>query len=342
MKLWVKIFLVAIVIVVVVIGVGAVKVLGTRAFLGPRSRPLTARTYERTPQRLARGKYLVDGVLLCRACHSPHDWSKHDAPTPAGMDLSGQMLDDAGLPGRVVAPNLTPDAETGAGSWSDDALSRAIREGIGHDGRALFGVMPYATFHDHMSDEDLASVVVYLRSLPPVHHPLPKTQIAFPLNYIMRNWPAPLAAPVPDRTFSSPQQRGEFLVQYIGCPDCHTPVDTQHDALPGMDLAGGQFFDGPWGKVASANLTPDPSGIPYYDKALFIRTMRSGYVGSRQLNALMPWWIFRNMSDEELGSIFAYLKTIKPVSHHVDNSLPPTLCPIDGATHGGGEHNKKP
>ena len=77
-----------------------------------------------------------------------------------------------GLPGKVYAPNITPDAETGAGNWSDDQLARAIREGVGHDGRALFPLMPYPDFHS-MSDEDLASVIVYLRSLPPVHKPRP-------------------------------------------------------------------------------------------------------------------------------------------------------------------------
>ena len=71
-----------------------------------------------------------------------------------------------------MAPNLTPDPETGAGSWTDDQLARAMREGVGHDGRALFPIMPYQHYRN-MSDEDLASVVVYLRSLPPVHNQLP-------------------------------------------------------------------------------------------------------------------------------------------------------------------------
>ncbi len=56
----------------------------------------------------------------------------------------------------------------------------------------------------------------------------------------------------------------------------------------------------------------------------------------------MPWLVMRNMTDQDLTAIFAYLKTLKPVSHLVDNSLPPTLCPLDGAMHGGGDQNKKP
>ena len=78
--------------------------------------------------------------------------------------------------GHLVAPNLTPDPETGAGKWTDDMLARSIREGIGHDGRALFSLMPYHLFR-HLPDEDVASIVVYLRSLPPAKNPLPKTQL---------------------------------------------------------------------------------------------------------------------------------------------------------------------
>ena len=70
------------------------------------------------------------------------------------------------MPGRVFATNLTPDPETGLGAIPDDAVARAIREGVSHDGRALF-MMPWRDFR-HLSDEDVASVVVYLRTLAPV------------------------------------------------------------------------------------------------------------------------------------------------------------------------------
>jgi hypothetical protein len=95
------------------------------------------------------------------------------------------------------------------------------------------------------------------------------------------------------------------------------------------------------GHRPSANLTPDPSGIPYYDEAMFIRAMRTGRVGSRELNKAMPWSVLGNMTDQDLSSIFAYLKTLKPVHHRVDNSLHPTLCPVDGAMHGAGDQNRK-
>ena len=335
----VKIVLSILLIFLVVLTAVAVQLFGLRTFIGPRKRDLSARTFQSTPERLERGKYIATS-MGCLYCHSPHDWTKREEPILSGMEGAGQQLPYTDLPGRIVAPNLTPDKETGAGNWSDDALARAIREGIGHDGRALFPIMPYAHYRT-MPDEDLASVVVYLRSLPPVRNQLPKTEIIFPVKYFIRNAPQPITAPVPEPDLSTPVKRGAFLVNLIGCSDCHTPVDNHHNPIPGLEFSGGQIISLPSGKVASANLTPDPSGIPYYDEAMFIKVMRTGSVGARELNSAMPWMILGRMTDQDLAAMFAYLRTLKPISHHVDNSLPPTLCPLDNTMHGGGDQNKK-
>jgi len=339
MKFGWKRALLVVIVLIVVVGVAGVKVLGPRAFLGPRSRPLTSRTFEKTPARLQRGQYLANSIG-CLYCHSPHDWSKRDDPILPGMAGAGQKLPYGDLPGKVFAPNLTPDKESGIGNWTDDMLARAIREGIGHDGRALFGIMPFAHYRN-MPDEDLASIIVYLRTLQPVANPLPKTEIIFPVKYIMRNDPQPITSPVAPPDVSDPVKRGRFLVNLTGCADCHTPVDNHHIPIPGLDFSGGQVLQAPWGMVASANLTPDPSGIPYYDAAMFIKAMRTGTVGVRELNKTMPWSVVGNMTDEDLAGIFAYLKTLKPVRHRVDNSEPPTLCSLDGSLHGAGNQNKK-
>ena len=340
MRLWLKVVLGMVVLLIVLVGIAAVKVLGPRAFLGPRSRALTARTFEATPARFERGKYLASSIG-CLYCHSPHDWNKSDDPILSGMEGAGQQLPYSDLPGRIVAPNLTPDKETGAGNWTDDMLARAIREGIGHDGRALFNLMPYEHYRK-MPDEDLASIIVYLRSLPPVKNPLPKTEIIFPVKYIIRNIPQPITAPVPQPDLSDPLKRGEFLVSLIGCEDCHTPVDSHHQPIPNMEFSGGQIIGAAGTKAASSNITPDPSsGISYYGEAMFIKAMRTGSVGTRQLSNMMPWPVFRNLSDEDLAGMFAYLKTLKPVVHHVSNAEPPTLCPLDNTMHGAGNENVK-
>jgi mono/diheme cytochrome c family protein len=199
--------------------------------------------------------------------------------------------------------------------------------------------MPYPNFRQ-LPDEDLASIVVFLRSLPPVRNPLPQSEIIFPVKYLIRSVPEPIAAPVPAPDLSQQVKRGEFLVTVAGCADCHTPAE-RGQPIANMDFAGGQIFDGPWGKVATANLTPDPSGIPYYDEALFLQTIRTGVVRARTLNQIMPWFVYRNMTDEDLKAVFAYLKTLKPVKHLVDNTETPTLCEICRSTHGGGDKNHK-
>ena len=287
-------------VLLVVLAAGITFTVGWRPFIGPRTRALTARKFQRTPERLARGEYLALNVADCMVCHAEHDWTAHDAPVlpntlGAGQDMN--ML--KGFPGKVYAPNITPDRETGAGSWSDDQLARAIREGVGHDGRALFPFMPYADFRI-MSDEDLASIIVYLRSLPPVRKQLPATDLIFPVKYLIRNVPRLLDASVPAPDVSTPENRGRYLVTMAGCEDCHTPKDAHGQPLPGMDFAGGFILDGPWGRVASANITPDPSGISYYDQATFTQVIRTGFVRARKLNQVMPWHVYRGMTDEDI------------------------------------------
>jgi len=315
--------------------------IGWRPFLGPRARPLTARRFAATPQRAARGEYLVNHVTPCMECHSPHRWTEHDAPILSNMIGAGQDMPIKGLPGRVVASNITPDPETGAGTWTDDQLARAIREGIGHDGRALFPLMPYQNYRS-LSDEDVASIVVHLRALPPVRLQQPTTEIVFPVRHLIRSVPEPLPAPVPAPDVSTPEKRGAYLVTIAGCANCHTPQDERGQPLSGMEFGGGFILDGPWGRVASANLTPAPSGIPYYDVALFTEVLRTGRVKARTINQVMPWHVFGGMTDDDIAAIYAHLTTLKSVAHRVTNAEnePPTFCKLCRQRHGYGNQNE--
>jgi mono/diheme cytochrome c family protein len=332
-------FLYLISAVVILLAGGITFTIGWRPFIGPRARTLTTRTFERTPIRLARGQYLVQHVANCMVCHAEHDWTAHDAPVRTNANGAGQDMNIfKGFPGKVYAPNITPDPDTGAGAWSDDELARAIREGVSHDGRALFPLMPYLSFRT-MSDEDLASVIVYLRSLRPMGRQLPPTELIFPVKYLIRAVPEPLEGPVGQPDVSTPEKRGKYLVTLAGCGDCHTPQDAHGQPMAGLEFAGGFVLDGPWGRVASANLTPDPSGIPYYDQALFTDAIRTGYVKARKLNQIMPWHAHHDMTDEDLAAMFAFVKTVRPVRHHIDNSQPPILCKVCGQTHGGADRN---
>jgi mono/diheme cytochrome c family protein len=339
-KRWQKIVVGLVLIVGAVLVAGISATVGWRPFIGPRARPLTERRIEATPARVARGEYLVRSVAGCLFCHSELDAATEGLPVKAGMAGAGRTMESDGMP-WLTAPNLTPDRETGAGAWSDDALARSIREGVGHDGRALFPMMPYGNYR-HMSDEDLAAVIAYVRSLSPVRHQPPASNIPFPVNRLINSVPEPIEGQVAAPDTSTAVARGKYLTTLASCTDCHTPMDERGQYLPGMDFAGGNSFTFEnRTRVASANLTPASNGIPYYTEDLFLETIRTGRVRERKLSDIMPWGHYRGMTDDDLKAIFAFLKTLTPVEHYVDNTARPTRCAVCNLEHGGGERNKK-
>jgi len=136
-----KIFLLLFLLIVVVAAV-AFLFNGNKAVGGPGIRPLTDIRYERTAERLKRGEYMANGILQCFTCHSPRNWDAPGAPPIEAKKGSGGTVLSEDSTTRIIAPNITPDKETGAGTWTDDMFARAIREGAGHDGRALNWQMP--------------------------------------------------------------------------------------------------------------------------------------------------------------------------------------------------------
>jgi hypothetical protein len=301
----------------------------------------------RTPERLARGKYLVEGILQCTACHSELDFTQRPLRVVPGTKLGGHLFDAAELgmpPGtQVVASNISPDPEYGAGKWKDADFVRALRQGIGHDGRTLFPLMPYEWFRN-LSDEDLASAIVYIRSLSPIHTKRAKTFL--PEQF--RNALQPLLpvehVPEPDQT--NRIGYGKYLVNAGHCTACHTPHDQQGATIPGMDFSGGDLLIGHWGPyprkiitVASLQPTSDASGLSYFDEKMFVNAIRTGQVNARPLANIMPWAFFRDLTDHDLEAIFAYLQTLKPVKHRVDNTELPTYCKLCQHKHGFGAMN---
>jgi mono/diheme cytochrome c family protein len=307
--------------------------------------------------RVARGKYLANGIARCFWCHSPLDHGDPAVPIPARLG-SGDVLDEKA---PINAPNLTPDRETGLGGWTDQHISRAIREGIGRDGRQVLSTHP-ANYYSVMTDEDVLSIVAYLRTLRPIRHTLARSAPPGRQHESVQ----PVVPPMRARTALSAIQRGEYLVHLGECMGCHTPARADGNPVRELAFAGGRRFRIEKGVgsevssfdptypsasasarppatgrvVASANITPDPSGIPYYTEATFIQTIRTGKVGGvRALSAAMPWIFFRTMTDADLRDIFAYLRSVRPVRHRVNNTDPPTWCPACGRRHGLGELN---
>ena len=340
MKRWQKVLLSTVLVLGTLLTAGISATIGWAPIFGPKARPLTDRRIEPTPARMERGEYLVKSVAGCLFCHSDLDGATRGMPIKAGRAGSGRNWAPEGLP-WVTTPNLSSDPETGAGRWTDDMIARAVREGIGHDGRALFPIMPYGNYKK-MSDEDLASVITYIRSLAPVKQAQPKTEVPFPVSRFINAVPQPIEGSVPAPDVSTPEKRGEYLVTLASCTDCHTPMDDRGQFIAGMEFSGGNPFvhEGRTEKAA-ANITPAVNGIPYYTEELFLEVIRTGRVREREITDLMPWAHYRNMTDDDLKAIFAYLKTLKPVEHYVDNTMPKTKCAKCNLEHGGGERNKK-
>ena len=312
-----KKILLSLVTFVVVIALGLL----TFLFLArPKMRPAPVLNAEATPERLARGQYLGQG---CLDCHSKRDFKKYAGPVVPPLGVRGDCFDKGiGVPGVVCPPNLTPDRETGLGSWTDGEIIRAMREGVSKDGRPLFPLMPYGDFRG-MSDEDALSIVAYLRTLPAVSYRAPAPKLDFPMPLIVRLIPKPLDGPVSGPSKSDTQAYGKYLTTTMGCLFCHTTADDRMMPLPGMEWAGDNEFRGPWGVVRSANISPHATGLGDKTKENFIGVFRAfgaieGELPAGSQNTIMPWTLYNKLTDEDLGIIYDYLKAQKPVAKTVD------------------------
>ena len=279
---------------------------------------------------IERGHYLVEGLLQCMICHSERDWETPGGPPVEGRTGAGRVRSEDGQY-RLVAPNLTPDPETGTGRWTDEQLARAIREGVGHDGRRLSPRMWYRSFR-HLADDEVQAVIAYLRSLAPVHNPLPVT-ILPPDYQASLNEEPPIEIKPVNLASADLVELGRGLVALADCEGCHTAWGAPEN---GPLLAGGNRIERNGSPVFSTNITPDASGVPY-DAEAFIQVIRTGK--QSVLDPIMPWIAFRNLTDRDLRAIHAYLQTMPPVAHFVNNHAEPTYCAVCGQMHGLGEMN---
>ncbi len=298
------------------------------------ARPLRNLHFTSSPARLQRGQYLANGILRCFHCHAPVDSTRPGHP-PFPDQLGGGQLFYKSDSTHLYAPNISPDMETGAGSWTDDMFVRAMRDGIGHDGRALTS-MPWWVFQK-LSDEDLASVIVYLHSLPPVKNKLPERLLRPGREKELQNEPRPMAdVSVAEPETSTLLAKGKYLVNMGECEGCHTAWYKRNPGyFGGGNIVANRETDS---AVASSNISSDITGVGGWDNKTFINVIRTGKGG--MLHWAMPWIAFRNISDSDLSAILAALKTLPPVRHQIVNGKKPTLCAVCGTLHGYGDQNK--
>ena len=284
-----------------------------------------------TSEKISRGEYLANHVTVCIDCHSTRDWTKFSGPLISGTEGKGgfNFGPPEGMPGNIYAKNITP---SGIGNWTDGELIRAVTQGITKDNQALFPVMPYYSYNN-LTQEDIESIVCYIRSLNPIENNVPETELDFPVNLIVKTLPLKTYTPAKPIERIDSINYGKYLFTIAGCSGCHTPANDKGELIPGMDLAGGRKFTTPWGLVQSVNITPDPeTGIGKWTKDEFISRFkkysteeaRNISVDPNSFNSVMPWTMYGGMKEEDLSDIFDYLKTVKPVKHLVVKYTPLT------------------
>lgn len=281
-----------------------------------------------TTERVARGNYLANHVLVCIDCHSTRDWTRFSGPVISGTEgKGGETFDQAlGFPGVFVSANITPYHLSG---WTDGELYRAITSGVGKGNRPFFPVMPY--LHYGMLDtEDIYSVMTYIWTLNPILFDPPVSKPDFPMNIILHLIPAaahPSKSPAPSDSLNY----GKYLVLAGGCIECHTEADKKGKLVEGMSFAGGREFQLPSGIVRSGNITPDKeTGIGSYTSQVFINKFKANdpaintiaTVKDKDFNTIMPWSMYAGMTTSDLSSIFQYLHSLNPIKNQVVKFTP--------------------
>ncbi len=263
---------------------------------------------------VARGAYLMNGPVACGNCHDTRDETM--APVP-GKALAGgfRIFDPIGI--DAYAANITPDPDTGIGTWTDEEIIVAIREGKTPDGRIIFPPMAVPSYNA-MSDDDVAAIVAYLRTVPAVHNEVPESTYGIP----QQAMPPAKGDPAPPAT--DQVAYGGYIVNALAhCMECHTPFTA--DGMPDMTRIGAGGFGihlGPDAVVMTPNITPDPeTGIGNWSDAEIKTAITDGIrPGGGKLAPPMPYGNFANMTDEDLDAVVAYLRTIPPVENKVERT----------------------
>jgi mono/diheme cytochrome c family protein len=254
--------------------------------------------------QIARGDYLVNGPMGCGNCHT----QKNADLTPiTTLALAGGQKFNAPF-GLSFSKNLTPDVDTGIGSWSTPEIVRAIREGVSKEGAVLGPPMP-VRFYNKLSDEDANAIAAYLKSLKPIRNEVGEAKYKVPLQ------PQPPAAGVTAPPRTDKVAYGGYVANAAHCFECHT--------APGPNVAlgsGGRPFAPIEGKpIRTPNITSDPeTGIGAWTDDQIKAALTKGIdKDGRQLIPLMPYPFLKNMTPEDLDAVVAFLRTVPAAKNAV-------------------------
>lgn len=255
-----------------------------------------------------RGRYVATAAN-CVSCHTREGGAAYAGgraiPTPLGT---------------IHSTNITPDRETGIGSWGAEDLKRALREGVAADGRHLFPAFPYP-FYTRLTDGDIADLFAYLRTLKAVRYVPPGNDSAFRMRWPMKAWKAlnlDVGAYRPDAARSAEWNRGAYLVQGPGhCGACHTPRDWSLSTQSAAPLRGAVMQEDvkgvgvrDWHAVDLASTKQGLGAWKAEDIAGYLGTGASPRAGSfGPMNAVIANSTSR-LTREDLAAIAVYLKSL--------------------------------
>jgi len=254
---------------------------------------------------LERGEYLVNAVMACDGCHTPRPGGAFDMTKR--FSGGSQLFDEPAF--TVRGSNISPDRETGIGTWSEEDIKRALTQGARPNGTALAPQMPYA-FYKILTPGDLDAVVTYVRSVSPVRNQVqpPVYKAALHADVV----PGADKA-IDEAELRDPVRRGFYLATIAHCMECHArKPDGSWDYRNWLGK-GGHEMKGPWGTVKVANISSHPkAGIGSWSDAEIKRALTHGV--SRSGRAFMlpmaRQVYFSRMTDADLGAIVAYLRTL--------------------------------
>jgi mono/diheme cytochrome c family protein len=277
---------------------------------------------EVTKERVERGKKLA--TLLCAECHE--DTATHRLTGKHLPEMPAQF-------GDVWSKNITRDPAHGIGSWTDGELAFFLRTGIRRDGQY---VPPWMIKMPHASDEDLASVIAYLRSDEPSVAasevvPAGTTKPSFLSKVLTHTVMTPL--PFPSAPIVAPPKTdrvayGRYVVFALDCYSCHSAdfvsVDPLEPPRSAGYLGGGNSLGGADGAtILSANLTPDDeTGIGRWSEADFVRAVTTGFRPDGHV-LRYPMLPRPELDGDEASAIYAYLRTVPKLHHAVERKLAP-------------------
>lgn len=300
----------------------AVLAIGTVLAFELRREPLLQATppAPASAAQVARGAYLARAAH-CAGCHT----ARGGAAYAGGRAIATPF-------GTVFAPNLTPDAATGLGRWSNAAFRRALHDGRSADGRLLTPVCPYPNF-SLLARDDADAIFAYLRSLPAVAQPNRPSALRFPYGTqaALAVWRALFFAPAQApraASRSAAWKRGAYLVGGLGhCSACHGRRNTWQANGGAWDLRGGVIPMQGW--YAPALDDPRQAGLadwPIADIVALLQTGRSAQAGVSGPMAMVVAQSLQFLSDEDLAAIATYLKDLPQRT-----SPPPRVAPPPAA-----------